>query len=121
MPIFLLPVISGISNLLRLPALAIFLGQLAATILGWLATRITRSVAINLTVLTMVLGLALTTALALSAIFNGLSYVVPPELSQGFAFFMPDNAIPCISAIFSARVIRFVWQWQFYAITKVSS
>lgn len=121
MPVFLLPIINGISGLLRLPALAVFLGQLAATILGFLATRVTRTVAINLTVLTMVLGLALTTALALSAIFSGLSYVVPPELSQGFAFFIPDNAIPCISAIFSARVIRWVWQWQFYAITKVSS
>ncbi|WP_105902103.1 DUF5455 family protein [Vibrio gangliei] len=120
MPVFLIPALNGISNLLRLPALAVFLSQLMATVLGWFATRLTRSIAINLTILTMVLGLTLTTALALSAIFNGLSYITPPELSQGFAFFIPDNAIPCISAIFSARVIKWVWQWQFYAINKVT-
>ena len=121
MPVFLLPILNGISGALKLPALAIFLSQLAATILGWFATRVTRSVAINLTVLTMVVGLALTTALALNAIFSGLSYVVPPSLAQGFSYFVPSNAVPCLSAIFSARVIRWVWQWQFYAITKVSS
>ncbi|WP_194089229.1 DUF5455 family protein [Vibrio hibernica] len=121
MPVFLLPIISGIGNLLRIPALIAFLAQLAATVLGWFALRLTRNVAINLTVLTMVIGLALTTALALSVIFSGLSYVVPPNLSEGFSLFIPDNAIPCLSAIFSARVIRWVWQWQFYAITKVSS
>lgn len=121
MPVFLLPVLNSIGSALRLPALAIFLSQLAATILGWFATRLTRSVAINLTVLTMVFGLALTTSLAIYAVLSGLSYVVPPYLSQGFAYFVPDNAVPCLSAIFSARVIRWVWEWQFYAITKVSS
>ncbi|GAL09051.1 hypothetical protein JCM19233_16 [Vibrio astriarenae] len=39
MPAFLLPIVTGISNVLRLPALTIFLGQLAATVLAWLAQK----------------------------------------------------------------------------------
>lgn len=121
MPVFLLPIISTIGNALRIPALAMFIGQLAATVLGWFAVRMTRGLAINLTVLTMVIALAAVTASLITLIITGLSYVSPPWLSQGFSYFVPSNAIPCLSAIFSARVIRWVWAWQFYAITKISS
>lgn len=121
MPVFLLPIISSIGSALKIPALAMFLGQLAANVLGWFAARMTRSLAINLTVLTMIIALAAGIALSLLAILQGLSYITPPYLGQAFSYFVPANAIPCVSAIFSARIIRWVWTWQFYTITKVSS
>lgn len=121
MPVFLLPILTNIGNALRLPALAVFLGQLAANVLGWFAAKMSRSLAINLTVITMIIGVATGIALSLLAILQGLSYVAPPYLSQAFSYFVPSNAVPCVSAIFSARLIRWVWSWQFYVITKVSS
>jgi len=121
MPVFLLPIINGLGNALKIPAIAIFLGQLASTVLGWFAIRLSRGLAINLTIVTMVIGLAAVMALSLLTIIKGLSYIAPPNLAAGFAYFVPSNAVPCLSAIFSARIIRWVWMWQFYAITKVSS
>lgn len=120
MPVFLLPIINGLGNALKIPAIAIFLGQLASTVLGWFAIRLSRGLALNLTVLVMIIGLAAAVALSLLTVIKGLSYVTPDYLSVGFSYFVPANAIPCLSAIFSARIIRWVWMWQFYAITKVS-
>lgn len=117
----LLPIISTLGNALKIPSIAIFLGQIASNILGWFAVRMTRSLAINLTVITLIIGIAAGIALSIYTIAGGLSYIVPDSLSQGFSYFVPSNAIPCISAILSARLIRWLWAWQFYAITKVSS
>ncbi|WP_076587973.1 DUF5455 family protein [Vibrio ostreicida] len=117
----LLPVLVGIGNALRLPAIAMFFGQLAASVLGWFAVRMTRSLAMNLAMITLLIGLATTVSFSLFLLASGLSYVAPPSLSQAFSFFVPSNAIPCMSVIFSARVIRWVWTWQFFVITTVSS
>ncbi|MCC3818117.1 DUF5455 family protein, partial [Vibrio parahaemolyticus] len=32
----------------------------------------------------------------------------------------PNNAIPCVSAIYSARLLRWVWEWKFYAIVRAA-
>lgn len=116
----LLPILSGVGSALRLPAIATFLAGLAAQLFGFLATRFTRQVAINLTIIGMIIGLATAVALSIYGVMASLSYVVPPYVNQGMSYFIPDNAIPCLSAIFSARVIRWVWEWQAYVITKVT-
>ena len=116
-----LPMLGSISTALRIPALAVFIGQLAATVLGWFAVRMTRGLALNLVVVTMVIGLAVAIATSMMVVISGLSYLTPSYINQAFSYFVPSNAIPCVSAIFSARVIRWVWQWQFYVITKISS
>lgn len=122
MPVFLLPVLNGIGNALKVPAIAAFLSSLATQVLGFFVNlKFARAVAINLTVITMVVGLTLASMTAVYIIGSGLSRVTPPYLSQAWGMFVPSNALPCISAIFSARVIRWLWSWQFYVITKVSS
>ena len=119
--IALLPIISTIGSAMRLPALAAFLGGLGAQIFGFFALRLTKQVALNLTIITLVIGLALAIALVIQSTAVGLSYLAPPELRQGFAFFIPNNAVPCLSAIFASRPVRWVWEWQFYVVSKVSS
>lgn len=117
----LLPILGTLGNALKIPSLAIFLGQIASNILGWFAIRMTRSLAINLTILTLLIGLAGTIATTSYFSVMSISYVTPPYLNQAFAYFVPNNAIPCMSCVLSARVLRWLWAWQFYAITKVSS
>ncbi len=121
MSVFLLPILNGLSGALKIPALAMFIGQIASTVLGWFAIRMSRGLALNVLVLTMVIGGGAVIALGLYGIMQGLSYLSPDYLGVGFSYFVPSNAIPCVSAIFSARVVRWAWMWQFYAITKVSS
>jgi len=113
--------ISTISGALRIPAIAAFLAGLAANILTFFSARLTKSIAINLTVVTMVVGLAAHVAAAIYLIGTGIAAVAPPFASMAWGYVVPSNAVPCLSAIFSARVVRWVWAWQFYVITKVSS
>lgn len=120
-PAFLLPVISSVAGALRIPALAAFLGALANQVLGFLVSFFGRNIAVNLTVITMIVGLALGIIVALKALVMGISYIAPAELSRGFSLFVPGNAIPCLSVILSAKVIRWVWTWQFWTINKVTS
>lgn len=121
MPYFLLPLLTGVSNALRLPALVMFISNLAAQLLTWFALKLTRNVAIKLTVITSIIGLAALITASIYAIADALQYIAPPSLSLGFSYFIPDNAVPCLSAIFSAKVVRWVFEWQFYTVDKVSS
>ncbi len=121
MPVFLLPILSGVGNVLRIPALAAFIAGLAAQLVAWFSTFIARGVALNLAVIAIVAGLAIAIASSFWLMIEALSYVAPPEWSQGMGFITPSNAIPCLSTIAAARVTRWVWEWQIYAIHKVSS
>lgn len=116
----LLPIITGISSAMRLPALASFLAGIAAQIFGYFALKLSRRMALNLTITVLVIGLAAAIALSIQTIAVGLSYAAPPELRQGFGMFVPNNAVPCISAILAARLVRWVWEWQFYVVSKVA-
>ncbi|MDK9775538.1 MULTISPECIES: DUF5455 family protein [unclassified Vibrio] len=119
MPFALLPILTGIGNALRIPALAAFIAQIATTVFGWFFIAKARNVSIQLTIITMIIILTTALTLAIHAIAAGLSFVVPPYLSQAMSMFIPNNAIPCVSAVYSAKLLRWVWSWKFYAITSV--
>ncbi|MGF1741466.1 DUF5455 family protein [Vibrio profundum] len=120
MPVILLPIISSVAGALRIPAIAMFFGSLAAQVMAFFARKLTRGFAINLTIVVMIIGLAAGLSAAIYALFGALSFVVPPALNQAVDFFLPSNSIPCFSAVMSARLLRWVWEWQYYAITKVA-
>ncbi|WP_394134398.1 DUF5455 family protein [Aliivibrio fischeri] len=120
MPVFLLPLLTTVSNAMRLPALAAFIAGLAAQLVAWLSTFVSKNIAINLAVIAVVVGLAVAIASGFWVMLEGISYVLPPEWSRGMAFITPPNAVPCLSAIAAARLTRWVWEWQIYVIHKVS-
>ncbi len=119
--LFIPGALSSIASLMRLPALATFFAGLFGQLIGWLAQYVTRRMAVTTTAITALVALAATMTFTLNTIANAISVSVPPELSQGISMFMPDNAIPCLSAVASARLIRWAWEWQFYAVDKVTS
>ncbi|MUK93475.1 hypothetical protein GNP80_13645 [Aliivibrio fischeri] len=121
MPVFLLPLISGIGNVLRVPAIAAFIAGLTAQLVAWFSTFVARGIALNLAVIVVVVGLAVAISSGFWLMLEGISYVLPPEWSRGMAFITPSNAVPCLSTIASARVTRWVWEWQIYAIHAATS
>lgn len=121
MPVFLLPILSSVMTALRVPALAAFLAGMASNILAWFVKFFARGTAINLTVITMLIALTAGTTAAIYGIAAGLAQVVPPFLVDAWGIFVPGNAIPCVSAVFAARMVRWVWSWQFFVITKMGS
>lgn len=120
-PVFLLPMLSSITGALRIPAIVTFLSTLAANILAFFSERLVRSAAINATIVTLIIGLTIALTASLYAIMAGLSSIAPPYARDAWGMFVPSNAYPCLSAIWSAKLIRLTWQWKFYVITKVSS
>ncbi|OHY89620.1 DUF5455 family protein [Vibrio rotiferianus] len=114
----LLPIIGTIGTALRLPALVGFIAQIATTLFGWFFIAKARNVTINLVIITLLIGLTVALTLAIYTMGAGLSYVVHPKWSQAAGMFIPSNAVPCISTIYSARLLRWVWEWKFYAIVR---
>ncbi|MBE3732288.1 DUF5455 family protein [Vibrio parahaemolyticus] len=101
----LLPIVSTIGTALRLPALVAFISQIATTLFGWFFIAKARNVTLTLAIYTLAMG---------------LSYVAPPMWSQAAGMFIPNSAVPCVSAIYSARLLRWVWEWKFYAIVRAA-
>lgn len=107
----LLPIVSTIGTALRLPALVAFISQIATTLFGWFFIAKARNVTINLVILTLLIGLTVTLTLAIYTL---------AMWSQAAGMFIPNNAVPCVSAIYSARLLRWVWEWKFYAIVRAA-
>jgi hypothetical protein len=118
--IALLPILGTIGNAMRLPALAAFLGGLSAKIFGFFFLRYTKQIAINLTIVTMIVGLATAVSYSIYALLTAIHFVAPSFISQAWGFFIPDIAVPCVSTILSARIMCWVWEWQVYIVTKVA-
>lgn len=120
MAIALLPILSSVGSALSLPALAAFLGGLATKVFEFFFLKFTKQVAINLTILTMVIGMTTVATYTIYGLLTAVHFLVPPFLSHAWGFFVPDIAVPCVGSIMSARVLRWGWTWQFYAITRIA-
>lgn len=118
--IALLPVLSSVGGALRLPALAAFLGSLATKVFEIFFLKFSKQMAINLTIVTMILGMATAVSLTIYTMLTAIHFIVPSFISEAWGFFVPDIAVPCASTIMSARVMRWAWIWQMYTITKMA-
>jgi hypothetical protein len=98
--------------LLGLPALGVFLGGVFSGIVGFLATYLTKKVAITLAVLTVITGLTVAFMATIHGLVAGVTYYTPDALNMAVSWFVPDNAIPCVSAVWSARIFRWVYEWK---------
>lgn len=116
MPAFLLPIITGVSHMMRLPALIAFLAGIFGQIIAFFAKYMTTKVAMQLTIITTISALTLAVFAAIKALVTAVSVVAPEGLVQGASLVIPDNAAICVSSIISAHAIRYVWSWKVYFI-----
>ena len=114
-------ILSSIATAARLPALAGLLGGLFAKVVAVFATRFSASAAIQLGDITAIVGLTLALLLVLKGIVLGISATLPPFYSQAMSLVIPTNLLPCMTAVISARIVRWVWVWQVYFIQSVAS
>lgn len=121
MPVFLLPIISGAANLLRLPALAAFLGIIFAHLVSFFAQWFTVKTAMQLGIIAAVVSLTLGLFLTVKALILGIAVIAPPQFTLAMALIMPNNLPLCMSAIVSANVVRWVWIWQVHWIEMYAS
>ncbi len=116
----LLSMLGAVGEAMSIPAIATFLASLAADIFAMLAKKFGRTLAMNATIILLIVTMTVALIMTINGMFMALSYVVPPYLSQAMALIVPSNLVPCMSLWFSAKTIRWAWTWHFYYIHSVA-
>lgn len=118
---FLLPIISSVGSLLRLPALATFFATMLGNFIAFFAKWFTARTATQLGIIAAIASLTIGMIALIKTLILSISLVAPPLFSQAMSLIVPDNAPICISALVSAHTIKWVWQWQVRFIEYYSS
>jgi Family of unknown function (DUF5455) len=94
-----------------LPWLAGILGGLFTAVFGFLLKFFTKRFALFAAAVVGLLALFGVFLGAITGLMNGLSYVVPSEWILYSGYVLPANFKPCITALLSAHVARYVFSW----------
>lgn len=100
-----MPFLAGI------PALLTLLGGLFMSILTFIGTYLTKRFAVVSLAIGLIITLTSAFFVALSSAAASINFVAPPWYSLAVQLVVPDNATICISAMLSARLLRFAYEW----------
>lgn len=100
-----LPVLAGI------PWLAGTIGGLFTAVFAWFANFLTKRFAVVAAVVAVIVGITTAFLVAINALAAGISVVVPTEVAIAAGLVIPSNASACMSAYFSALVLRWAYNW----------
>ena len=103
--------------LMGLPWLGAAIGALLVTVFGYFAQLFTKRLII---IVAVVAGVATFTAalyVALDSLVGSVSVSAPAELSQAASMFLPGNLTACVTALLSAKIIRWVYDWNVRVLT----
>ena len=112
MALALLPIVGSLATALRIPALAATLGGLFAGLIEFLAKTYSKRVAFQLAVVASIVAVTAAFSAAIYAIYLTIAVVAPSGTACGIALIVPFNAVPCVSAVMSAKVVRWVYEWK---------
>ena len=104
----------------RLSAILTFFAGLMGAVAAFFAQWATRKLAVFLGVVTITVASTLVVFAAISSMIAGITVVVPPCIVQGFNMILPANFIPCLSTIFAARAMAWVYSWKVNFIAMLS-
>lgn len=91
--------------------LASFLGTIFTAIVSALMTHFSKRIAIILAVVAAIAALTTGFFLAIYSIASGLASVAPPFVLTAWSLIVPSNLTILISAMLTARVLRWVYDW----------
>lgn len=94
-----------------MPILASYLGTLIFGVAGWLGTWLTKRIAILIAVIGMVVTLTAGIIFSLESAISVLSQAIPNNILIGASWVWPSNANVCIAAIGSAKIAKWVYEW----------
>lgn len=92
-----------------IPWLATAIGSFLSTMIGWFAVFVTRRIAIIAATITVIISLTVAFIAGIESIIAGISYVAP-DLSGAFAI-LPGNFTACVSAIVTAKLLKWAYSW----------
>lgn len=91
--------------------LATFLANLVAGLLAWFGKFATKKVAAAATYFVIFTGFLVTFTGVIYGIISAVIITLPSEYALAMSLVLPSNTSSCISAIISARVCRFAYDW----------
>jgi hypothetical protein len=100
-----------IQVLAGLPWLAGILGGFFTTIFQFFAQYLTKRLAVVAAAVTAIATLTTAMFASLSALTSSIAVALPDSIVIGAGLIVPDNAIPSISVVLSAHMIRYVYDW----------
>ena len=109
-------ILASLGTVFRIGSILTFFGGLFASVVGFLATWLTKRIAVTLVVVTLVASLTGVIFVSIKALISGIAVVVPPDVQTAFNMITPDNFWVCFSALFSAKLIRWVWAWKVHFV-----
>lgn len=102
----------AIQVLAGIPWLAGVIGGAFSSIFGWFLQFFTKRLAIVGAAVTIIGTLTIALFAAIHALLAGVLVALPAEASAGISLFLPSNLSLCISAVVSARLLRYSYDWQ---------
>lgn len=105
-----IPVLAGF------PWLASLLVGAFTSLFAFLTQFVSKRLAIVILVIAAIGTLTTAFFVAISGLISGMSYAMPSFVAQGLGHIWPSNATACISAIATAHVLRFAYEWNIRAV-----
>jgi hypothetical protein len=93
-----------------MPLLAGFLGTVFGAILDFFMKYFTRRVAMLPAVVVAITALTATLYLAFMGLLSAVEVAMPPQLAAMTGIF-PPNTTACMAAVSSARLLKWVYDW----------
>lgn len=100
-----LPVIAGI------PLLAGVLGGLFSSVFSFAAQYFTKRIALVVTGLVLMAGIVSAFYAAIIALITSIAVTMPQEIIDAMGFFVPDNAVAVVTAVWTAKTLRYAYDW----------
>lgn len=108
---------------MALPALAGFgwfatvVAGLFASLIGFFAKYLTKRLAIAAALITAAIAITAAFYAAITGVLALIAPVTPPQFNVALGLFLPSNAKACLSAVMSAYVLRWLYDWQIKVLT----
>ncbi|MBN8781353.1 DUF5455 family protein [Thiobacillus sp.] len=87
-----------------------FLASLLGSLAGFFGKWMTKKLAIATAAVALFATMTLAMVVALSALISGINAAVPATICQ-LTSLIPDNGPAVLSAVISAKLIRFTYDW----------
>jgi hypothetical protein len=100
-----LPVLAGI------PLLVTFLGGLVASAFSYITLFISKKFILVSAAILVIVGITTAFFSALNALTSSISFAAPPWYNLAVQLVVPENATFCVSAMLSAHLLRFAYDW----------
>lgn len=99
-----------------------FFSAIFGTLFGWVATYFTKKLSYGIAVSAALLAVSVAFYTAAHALVSQLGGLITNEwLLMGFYSCLPDNAVTCMTACFTAEILGFLYRHQLMTIKAVSS